>query len=44
MGVAGPERLLLGIIREGEGIAAQVLRAVPASLGEICGELQAQVV
>jgi len=43
MNVVGTEHLLLGLVREGEGVAARVLERLGVSLGRVRSELSRQV-
>lgn len=41
-GHVGTEHLLLGLARENEGVAAQVLQKMGVSLGKVCAEVEAE--
>lgn len=43
MNVVGTEHILLGLVREGEGVAARVLERLGVSLGRVRSELNRQV-
>jgi len=43
MNVVGTEHILLGLVREGEGVAARVLERLGVSLGRVRSELSRQV-